>query len=121
MLLINQWYLESQKPHIIQAKKIKEMFLIKNKSQRSCWVKRDKTQAWWENFNNSKISESGWKGDSRVSTKSFYELLIYKITLIFAEEIELFEKPNASQGSSEEGAKGKLWMFLVSLEYQFRL
>ena len=121
MLLINQWYLESQKPHIIQAKKIKEMFLIKNKSQRSCWVKRDKTEAWWENFNNSKISESGWKGDSRVSTKSFYELLIYKITLIFAEEIELFEKPNASQGSSEEGAKGKLWMFLVSLEYQFRL
>ena len=43
-----------------------------------------------------------------MSTKSFYELLIYKITLIFAEEIELFEKPNASQGSSEEGAKGKL-------------
>ena len=36
MLLINQWYLESQKPHIILAKKIKEMFLIKNKSQRSC-------------------------------------------------------------------------------------
>ena len=52
---------------------MKKKFLIK-KSQRSCWVKKGKTEAWWENFSNSKVLESDWKADFSVSKKSFCEL-----------------------------------------------
>ena len=50
-LLINQWYLQSQKPLIIIP--------VSKKG---------------ENFSNSKVPESDWKGDFRVSRKSIYEL-----------------------------------------------
>ena len=36
---------------------MKERFLIKKKLQRSCWVKKGKTETWWENFSNSKVPE----------------------------------------------------------------
>ena len=58
---------------------MKERFLIKKKSQRSCWVKKGKTEARLENFSNSKVPESDWKDDFRVFMKSFYELLMYEI------------------------------------------
>ena len=47
MMLFYQWYLESQKPLVtlFMPKKIKNRFLIKKKSQRSCWVKKGKTEA----------------------------------------------------------------------------
>ena len=61
-----------------------------------------------ENFSNSKVPEFDWKGDFRVPRKRFYELLMYKIVSIFAEETESSEKPNVSRGSSGEGATGKL-------------
>ena len=35
--------------------------------------------------------------------KRFYELLIYEIAPIFADETESFEKPNVSRGSSDDG------------------
>ena len=44
ILLINQWYSESQK-HVAtlpMSKKIKERFSIKKKLKRSCWVKKVK-------------------------------------------------------------------------------
>ena len=37
------------------------------------WV-NCKTDAWWENFSNSKVPESDWVDDFCVSRKSFYEL-----------------------------------------------
>ena len=41
ILLINQWYLESLRPLVtsFMSKKVKEMFLIEKKLQRSCWIK----------------------------------------------------------------------------------
>ena len=48
------------------------------------------------------------KSNFRVSTKSFYELFMYKIAPIFAEETESSEKSKVSRGSSGEGATGKL-------------
>ena len=87
---------------------MKERSLIKKKSQRSCWVKKDKTEAWSQNFSNSKVPESDWKGDFRVSMKSFYKSLIYRIAPIFAEETKLFEKPNVRQSSRDEDAIGKM-------------
>ena len=48
--------------------------------------KKCKTDAWWENFSSSKVPESDGQGDFRVSRKSFYELFMYYIAPIFAEE-----------------------------------
>ena len=87
---------------------MKERSLIKKKSQRSCWVKKDKIETWSENFSNSKVPESDWKGDFRVSMKSFYKSLMYRIAPIFAKETKLFEKPKVRQGSSDEGTIGKM-------------
>ena len=87
---------------------MKERSLIKKKLQRSCWVKKDKTEAWSENFSNSKVPESDWKGDFRVSMKSFYKSLMYRVAPIFADETELFVKPNVRQDSSDEAAIGKM-------------
>ena len=64
---------------------MKEKFLTKKKSQRSYLVKKDKTEAWRENFSNSKVPESDWKEDFCASMKSFYELLLCKIAHTFAE------------------------------------
>ena len=77
ILLINQWYLESQNSLVILAiskKKIDERFLIKKTSQTWCWVEKSKTNEWWENFINNEVPESDWKGNFRVSRKSLYEL-----------------------------------------------
>ena len=46
--------------------------------------------------------------------KSFYELHMYKIAPIFAEETESFEKPNISQGSSDQGTIRQLNVFSIS-------
>ena len=46
---------------------------------------------------------------------------MYKTAPIFAEETESSEKSNVSQGSSGEGATGKLQMLLVFLERQLWL
>ena len=56
--LINQWYHRKLLPHYSRPKKLKESFLTKKKSQRSCWVKKGKTDALLENFSNSKVPES---------------------------------------------------------------
>ena len=40
--------------------------------------------------------------------KNFYELFMYKIASIFAEEAESSENSNVSWGSSGEGATAKL-------------
>ena len=39
------------------------------------------------------ISESDWKDDFRVSMKSFYELLMYKITPMFQKKQNCFRSP----------------------------
>ena len=51
-----------------------------------------------ENFNNSKVLESNWKGDYRVSRKNIYELCTNLHP--FAEETESSKKPNVSRDSS---------------------
>ena len=44
ILLINQWYSESQKPLVTlpMSKKMKDRFSIKKKLKRPCWVKKVK-------------------------------------------------------------------------------
>ena len=39
------------------------------------------------------ISESDWKGNFRVSMKSFYELLMYKITPMFQKKQNCLRSP----------------------------
>ena len=51
----------------------KKMLLAKNRTaRRSCWVKKGRTNAWWENFIKNKATESEWKDNFRMSRKSFY-------------------------------------------------
>ena len=51
----------------------KKMLLAKNRTaRRSCWVKKGRTNAWWENFITNKATESEWKDNFRMSRKSFY-------------------------------------------------
>ena len=65
-------------------------------SQRSCWVKKGETDAWWYNLRNSKVPKYDWKGDFQ----SKLLRVMYQIVLIFGEETESSKKPNVSWGSS---------------------
>ena len=48
----------------------KKLVLAKTRTARkSCWVKKGRTNGWWEKFITNKVSES-----NRMSRKSFYEL-----------------------------------------------
>ena len=86
----------------------RKFFNKKNRKDQSCWVEKGKANTKWENFSDGNIPESDSKGYFRVSRKSFYELLIYKIAPIFAEETNSSKKLNVSRGSTGEGATGKL-------------
>ena len=76
ILLINQWYLESQNSLVILAisKKNRREVFNKENITNICWVEKSKTNEWWENFINNEVPESDWKGNFRVSRKSLYEL-----------------------------------------------
>ena len=55
----------------------KKLLLAKTRTaRRSCWVKKGRTDAWWENFITNKVPESEWKDNFRMSQKSFYELCV---------------------------------------------
>ena len=52
----------------------KKLILAKTRTaRRSCWVKKGRTNAWWENFITNKVPESEWTDHFRMSQKSFYE------------------------------------------------
>ena len=46
----------------------------RNRRKRSCWVKKGKTSAWWDNFLQNKVRETEWKDNLSMSRKSFYKL-----------------------------------------------
>ena len=102
-LLINQWYLESQKPLVT-------LFMSPKNG---------------ENFSNSKVPESDWKGDFRVSRKSIYELCA-KLHPYLQKKQNRLRSPMSVEIEvvyyiTVEGPIGKLQMLLVFLEHQFRL
>ena len=76
ILLINQWYLESQKPLVtlLMSKKSKRDVFNKENIANIMLGKKSKIDAWCESLSNSKVPESDWNGDFRVSTKNFNEL-----------------------------------------------
>ena len=52
----------------------KKLILAKTRTaRRSCWVKKGRTNAWWENVITNKVPESEWTDHFRMSQKSFYE------------------------------------------------
>ena len=54
---------------------MKKMLLAKIRTARgSCWVKKGRTNEWWENFITNKVPKSEWKDNFRMSGKPFYEL-----------------------------------------------
>ena len=77
LLLLNQKYLQMQRTGlavIMKKREIrKKLILAKTRTARSCWVKKGKTNAWWENVITNKVSESEWK-DNFQKSRSFYEL-----------------------------------------------
>ena len=81
---------------------MKEKYLINNAG-----LKKGKIKAWWENVSNINVPESDWKGDFCEFRKSFYELFMYEVAPIFAEEAEPAEKPKISRDSSGKGATEK--------------
>ena len=53
----------------------KKLLLAKTRTvRRSCWVKKGRTNLWWENFITNKVPESEWKDNFRMSQKRFYKL-----------------------------------------------
>ena len=53
----------------------KKLLLAKIRTaRRSCWEKKGRTNAWWENFITNKVTESESKDNFRMSRKSFLEL-----------------------------------------------
>ena len=52
----------------------KKLLLAKTSTaRRSCWVKKGRTNAWWENFIANKFPESECKDNFRMSQKRFFE------------------------------------------------
>ena len=41
---------------------------------RSCWVKRERTDAWWTKFVKNEVTPSEWKDNFRMSRKNFVKL-----------------------------------------------
>ena len=79
----------------------------------------------WENFSNSKVPESNWNGDFRVSRKNFNELCT-KLHPYLQKKQNLLRRPMSVEIQvayyiSVERAIGKLQIVLVFLEHQFRL
>ena len=53
----------------------KKLLLAKTRTaRRSCWDKKGRTNAWWENFITNKVPKSERKDNFRMSQKSFFEL-----------------------------------------------
>ena len=76
--LLNQKYLQMQRTRlamIMKKREIRKKLLLATTrtARRSCWVKKSRTNAWWENFITNKVPESEWKDNFRMSRKSFYE------------------------------------------------
>ena len=79
----------------------------------------------WENFSNSKVPESNWNGDFRVSRNAFDELCT-KLHPYFQRKQNLLRSPmlveiQVAHYINIEGATGKLQIVLLFLQHQFRL
>ena len=54
----------------------KKLLLAKTRTaRRSCWVKKGRTNVWWENFITNKVPESEWKDNSTNEAKKFLRVM----------------------------------------------
>ena len=79
LLLLIQKYLQMQGTRLVIITKKREIrkkhLSAKTRiALKSCWEKKGRTNAWWENFITNKVPQSEWKDDFRMSRKRFYEL-----------------------------------------------
>ena len=101
ILLINQLYLEPQKPfsHYSYPKKLKEGFLIKKKIQKLCRVKKGKADAMVKFQQQQSLRISQQESQFSFAQEKLLRVM-YLIESIFAEETESSEEPNVTRASS---------------------
>ena len=62
---------------IMKKREIKKKLLLAKTrtARRSCWVKKGRTNVWWENFIINKVPESEWKDNSTNEAKKFLRVM----------------------------------------------